>query len=521
MAASELAGKTVVIRADAGPHIGTGHVMRCLALAQAWQEEGGAVRFALASLTPALEARLGAEGFDIIRVTAAAGSTLDSAQTIAAAREAGAVWLVVDGYHFDAAYQQAIKASGLPLLAIDDYGHAKCYWADVVLNQNINACEALYPSREAYTRLLLGTQYALLRREFSPWRGWQREISPEARRVLVTMGGADPDNVTLKVLEALRQVQVKGLEVKIVVGGSYPHRETLGAWDNPGICELIEDSRDMPDLMAWADVAVSAAGSTCWELAFMQLPSVLLILADNQRFNATGLDSAGATLNLGWHRDVRPAVLAHALQRLLAAREVRAEMAGVGRSLVDGNGSFRVAALMSGLQVRVRPVSNEDCALLFQWATDPLTRQMSFHSDPIRWEEHQQWFEQVTHEPHSMFLVAEWLQKGRWIPVGQVRIAQDGIVSISIAPEYRGRRLAWPTLQAAVARYHACFPEKVLTAYIKPENRASQRVFRQAGFEYTGEAEVSGQSCLKYEYQPPSSRVERDSGERGGYVYDR
>jgi UDP-2,4-diacetamido-2,4,6-trideoxy-beta-L-altropyranose hydrolase len=510
----------LLIRADAGTQLGTGHVMRCLALAQAWWEKGGSIQFALASVAPALEARLGGEGFDSMRVDAPPGSALDATETIATAHETGAVWLVVDGYHFDAAYQQAIKGSGLGLLVIDDDGHAKHYWADLVLNQNLSAVEALYPSREAYTRLLLGTQYALLRREFWPWRGWQRQIPDQARRILVTMGGADPDNVTLKVLKALQQIQAKDLEVKVVIGGSYPHRETLEGWAAPGVCKLIENPPDMPGLMAWADLAISAAGSTCWELAFMQLPSVLLVLAENQRPNAAGLHSAGAVFSLGWHKDLRPEALAHALERLLPSRESRASMAGVGRSLVDGNGSSRVAALMSQMPVRIRSVSRDDCALLFSWANDPLTRQMSFHSHPIQWAEHQQWFEQVTHEPHSVFVIAEWLQNGRWLPVGQARITQDGIVSISVAAEYRSQRLARPALQAAVACYRARSPEKVLTAHIKPENRASQRVFQQAGFEYKGEAEIWGQPCLAYEYRPSGNGVERGSVRGDGHVQD-
>ena len=178
-------------------------------------------------------------------------------------------------------------------------------------------------------------------------------------------------------------------------------------------------------------------------------------------------------------------------------------------------------ALMSEMPVRIRPVAKEDCPLIFKWAADPVTRQLSFHSEPIQWEEHLQWFERVIHEPHSVFVMAEWLQNGRWIPVGQVRIAQDGIVSISIAPEYRGRRLARPALQGAVGSYRARFPGKALTAYIKPENRASQSVFRQAGFEYTGEAEVSGQSCERYEYWRSDAGVKPGSVEGGGHVQDR
>src|SRR5215208_338295 len=153
----------MLVRADASAEIGTGHVMRCLALAQAWQENKGTAHFAFASMTPALEAQLRAENMAITSLDASPGSDEDATQTIALAERAGAEWIVVDGYHFDALYQKAIKEANLRLVFMDDYGHASRYWADVVLNQNIYANDALYLNREPDTQLLLGTRYVLLR----------------------------------------------------------------------------------------------------------------------------------------------------------------------------------------------------------------------------------------------------------------------------------------------------------------------------------------------------------------------
>jgi spore coat polysaccharide biosynthesis predicted glycosyltransferase SpsG len=154
-----------------------------------------------------------------------------------------------------------------------------------VLNQNLSAREELYASRAPHTRLLLGTKFALLRREFLNYRGWQRQIPEIARKVLVTLGGADPDNVTGKVIEALAPLD---LEVKVVVGGSNPHLPELQEAvermkSQPANIELVVNPADMPGLMAWADLAVAAGGSTFWELAFFGIPSILFTLAENQK----------------------------------------------------------------------------------------------------------------------------------------------------------------------------------------------------------------------------------------------
>jgi UDP-2,4-diacetamido-2,4,6-trideoxy-beta-L-altropyranose hydrolase len=485
--------------------MGTGHVMRCLALAQAWQETGGSAKAVVASLPPALEARLAAEGIDISHLSAVPGSLDDACQTVALALEAGAGWLVVDGYQFGGEYQRLVAEAGLRQLFVDDYGHGEHYWADSVLNQNAYAAASLYSSREAYVRLLLGTAHALLRREFWPWRGWRRETPATARKVLVTLGGADAGNVTLKVLEALQRVGLLELEVKVIAGGSHPHVDTLRSFQHAtqavGLrMDLVENALHMPDLMAWADVAVSGAGTTCWELAFMQLPSLVLVLAENQRRNAEEVALSGAAVNLGWHAHVTAVALADALRALALdgnGREAMARRAGV---LVDGEGAQRVAALLGQDSVRARRATAGDGELLFQWANDPLTRSMSFHSEPITCEEHRSWFGRVLEDPEALLLVAETWEGGTWVQVGQVRFDGDGIVSLGLAPGHRGRRLASPVLRTAVAIARARTPGRQLAAYIKPENRASERVFMQAGFRSVGPVEVHGQPCSRYVY---------------------
>ena len=152
----------LLIRADASTQIGTGHVMRCLALARSWQDTLGQPIFAMTTSVPALEERLKSEGMEVIHLAAEPGSLADAKETAALAHQFNASWVVLDGYHFGSEYQKTIKISGLSLLFIDDYGHAEHYYADFVLNQNISADEQWYQHREPCTKLLLGWQVSPL-----------------------------------------------------------------------------------------------------------------------------------------------------------------------------------------------------------------------------------------------------------------------------------------------------------------------------------------------------------------------
>lgn len=342
------AREVLVIRADADTRMGTGHVMRCVALAQAWEERGGRAQFVCSTVTPSLEARLRGEGFSVTSLPESAGSLADAAATVEVARHAGASWIVVDGYHFDVAYHRAIKTAGLRLLILDDYGHADRYLADLVLNQNVHAGPSLYRDREPHTRLLLGTRYAMLRREFWASRLWRRSIPPVARRLLVTLGGSDPDNVTRTLIEAIAGLNVDGLQTTVLVGGSNPHQASLDAAVR-GSSRPIRIERNvsnMPPWMQWADAAVTAAGGTLWELAFFALPSLTVILADNQEQAARWLADRGVFPTLGRGATVSAEAVHGPLCRLLGDGELRRKHSELAAALVDGNGVFRVVEAM-------------------------------------------------------------------------------------------------------------------------------------------------------------------------------
>jgi UDP-2,4-diacetamido-2,4,6-trideoxy-beta-L-altropyranose hydrolase len=506
---------TLLIRADASANIGTGHVMRCLALAQAWQDGAGKAVCAMAETTPAIDARLKSERCEIVHIKTDSGTENDASQTTALAKHFGAKCVAVDGYQFSAEYQRALKDAGCKILFLDDYGHALHYYADIVLNQNVSVLEAMYEARESYTRLLLGTRYCLLRREFAPWQRWERKIAPRAQKVLVTMGGSDVGNVTSRAMKAIASLKLKDLETTVVIGGSSPNFESpnfesaKSAAVNAGSkIKIIRDVSNLAALMAESDVAISAAGSTCWELCQLGLPSILIDVAKNQTAVAREMHARGCAIHAG-SGDISTRQIAEQLERLLSSLDLRESLSRGSRELVDGKGAGRVASVLLGSEcfraesLRLRRVKSDDSCLLWKWANDPDVRAASFVCDPIPWQTHASWFDNKVAKEECVIFIAEDQEAN---PCGQIRFESrpDGgwEIDVSLAKNKRGCGLAAGLIESGVrtmrrerngnARFHA---------FVRLENQASLRAFQKAGFEQIGQEKVAGNSAIHFLYQ--------------------
>lgn len=494
----------LVIRADADGAMGTGHVMRCLALAQEWRRQGGEVVFLGRIGSEHLRRRLIAEGCRVHSLAAVhpdpadlteVGGWLDE-------RKAKAGWLVLDGYHFDIAYHDAIRASGWQLLVIDDYGHLPEYHAEILLNPNAYAGDLAYRTQPDTLRLL-GSRYAPLRSEFQEASRKKREVAGSGRRVLVTMGGADPDNVSGRVADALLAVDRADLAVKIVVGPLNPHRADLSARlaGAPFMVELLDPVSEMAPLMQWADLAISAAGSTCWELAAMGVPMLVTVLADNQERLAASLADNGVAVNLGWFYSWPPGQAAGVIGTLLENQEKRRQMGGRGQSLVDCRGCQRLVHAMHSFYFALRPAIAGDCALVYQWANDLEIRAVSFCRAPIAWEEHCQWFAERLGNPAHVFLIAV---DGEGQPLGQVRFAvadHTAVISVSLAKKFRGAGLGARLIRQASRQVMAAQGVTKILAHIRPENRNSIQAFVKAGFRQAAGVSIhADQAAVLLEY---------------------
>ena len=483
----------LVFRADASAEIGTGHVMRCLALAQASKAASGFAQFACASISTPLRALLEREGFTVSDVAAARGSDEDAAFTVELAQRSGAEWVVADGYCFGEAFQAALKAAGQQLLLIDDYGHAKRYAADYILNQNLSADQRWYSNRQPYSRLLLGTKYVLLRREFTCHREHQKEIARNARKILITVGGSDTCNFTPRLAKALDLMNRAEFECIVVIGGSNPHRADVEVKLSHARCHLLFDPPDMRELMTWADIAVASAGSTTWELAFCGVPSLLVIAADNQRRLAEATNAASAAKNLGPAAAVEPAVLAREIQSLLRDEAERTALSRAAHRLVDGYGVDRVVMRMTDAPLRLSLARADDCRLLWQWANEPTVRAMAFSTALIPWDAHRTWFQAKLRDATCRIFVARDQDDQ---PVGQVRFEEieTGRAEVDIHLHENRRRSGLGTLllNSAVELAFTKYGVHEIHAYIKLENSVSLRLFEKAGFVNLGVEQIRG-----------------------------
>lgn len=348
---SALSGRRLILYADVSSTIGTGHVMRLLALGQAWLDRGGRV-IAIAPGAPRpISERLRAEGFEVPATDQGVGPVNLAPIHVALASEPQAR-VAIDSPLLDDGHLRDIEGFADRALLVDDMGLLAAYPIRWVLNQNAHADRALYPTG-GRTEYLLGLTYAILRREFRQARPGRRTPG-RARRLLVTAGGADPAGLTQRVIDALGMLPAAariGLEVQVVVGAANPAAgEIARAADRSDVSiTLVRGVQDMADRMAWADLAVTAGGSTVWELARSGCPALVVETSPPERMLVAGLERVGLFDRLGPVEQLDSRAAADAIARRIDDATWRTSMAALGPSLVDGAGPDRViAALVDG-----------------------------------------------------------------------------------------------------------------------------------------------------------------------------
>lgn len=502
------------IRADASSSIGTGHVMRMLALAQAWKERTTrSPVFVCADIPAATRKRLESEGVLLSRITGEAGSLQDMRQTQDVIRHHVVndaiedVWIVTDGYAFGESYQSCFRKSGCHVMVVDDYNHLNRYSCDILLNQNFGSEHYNYNcTRE--TTVLRGPAFAMLRHEFRGSLQYLVMAEPHELvntvKLLVTMGGADQHDVTGLVLRALRAWPGAPFEIRVVIGAAYEHHEILSglAADSPHQVIILNTVDDMAALINWADLAVTAGGSTCWELLAMGVPMAAVILAENQRSLVEKLAQAGVAMNLGWYHALTENAIREAVGELAGATDRRKQMSIKGRQLVDGLGCERILSVMMGESVFLREARASDMEWWHELANEAGTRAASFTPDIIAVSDHARWYTDRLSEAQSMLCVAE--DRGTRIGILRFEInpINGYVISIAVAPEARGRGYGKKMIKAGTARLAERFGVDKVMAFIKPDNTASIRAFEGADYHFKGIGEVRGQPAAMYGWTP-------------------
>lgn len=367
----------VIFRADASLHIGTGHVMRCLTLADALAAKGADCLFICREHQGNLIEQIRNKGYCVhalpvlpslcassLAIKAASyepyqahSHWLGATQVEDAAACAGILtdvnpdWLIVDNYALDDRWELALKPYYRKLMVIDDLAD-RPHNCDLLLDQTFGRDAEDYRTLvPANSRLLCGSQYALLRPEFAVLRDYslQRRSKPQLHQLLITMGGVDKDNVTGRVLEALRGCSLPAqCQITVVMGTTAPWLAEISrqAQGMPWPIRVMVGVSDMAQLMADSDLAIGAAGATSWERCCLGLPTIMLVLADNQRNIAQGLERAGAVQVLKDPPKI-PDCIPALLNGLVSSSSLLTDMCEAAARIVDGRG---VATVIHNLE---------------------------------------------------------------------------------------------------------------------------------------------------------------------------
>lgn len=368
-AVTSMSARKAVFRVDASLQIGTGHVMRCLTLADQLRAHGFECHFVCREHVGHLLDVILRRGHQVHRLPMAespglteprpvpahagwlgAPWQLDARQTVAVLATLQPQWLVVDHYALDARWEGALRPAVGQVLVVDDLAD-RPHDCDVLIDQTLGRQPAEYehlvPPR---CRCLAGASYALLRPEFAQLRPEslaRRRAEMGLHHVVITMGGVDQGNAAGRVLRALDRCTLpESSHLTVVMGPTAPWLRTVQEqaaamrWPT----RVLVDVQDMARLMASADVAVGAAGSTSWERCCLGVPTLMLVLADNQQGVADALEAAGAAVVLG-DAETGPDRIGAALQKL-ADNGRRREMVERASAVTDGQGAAAAVSCM-------------------------------------------------------------------------------------------------------------------------------------------------------------------------------
>lgn len=474
----------IVFRADAGGSSGSGHVRRCRALAAVFRNAGWRTAFATDEASIDTVAELGDGSETVAFVDGAAGPEQQAAE-LGEAWPSGIDLLVCDHYSLDAAFEKAARRSAHRILALDDLAD-RPRDADVLFDSALGRSPGDYAALVPATcRVLTGPSYALLGPSFLAARAGLERAAPGAafRRVHVGLGGVEPGPVLDRLVAGLADSGVvETIEVVLGMEGEAAGRLRAARFAVP--VEIAVNVRDMAERLARADLAVGAGGSSAWERCALGLPTLMVTAYDNQRQVARGLAEAGAVVPLGWHDQVTEASVADAVRALAADPAAVAELSARALALCDGRGAERTWLASdhehsAAGRVTLRLAESGDVGLLYDWQSAPETRRYAKQATIPTRGEHEAWFARRHGDPDSLICMIACDGKPRGcLRLDRIGETRERLVSIYLAPGAWGQGIATAALDLA----RRLAPGWRFIAEVLPENDASHRLFRRAGY---------------------------------------
>lgn len=486
----------IFIRADGGTSIGMGHIVRSLALADMLRETFDFV-FVLQETNQTVYDTIEEVVKSMVKLPSTADYNSDAERFIKHISKND--FVVLDGYHFKTGYQQTIKNNCYKLICIDDL-HAWHQVADVVINHADGVAEISY-SKEDYTKLCLGLKHILLRKPFLQPSA-KTNIITSIKKVFISMGAADIDNITTKFTQVL--VTLNGIEeIHLMLGAINPHLNEIDKLIELNKHIKIEkhfniNADKLRVLLEHCDVAICPASSISYECCATGIGLISGYTADNQKGILNGLLKHKSALSFGDLTTVSVTEICERFTKLMQEPSLLNELISNQKLMIDGKSPIRLLKVFKNLlpvQLSFRYATEADVDLYFKWANDEAVRLNSFNQSAIVYENHFNWFLSKLKDENCFFYLFQ--QQGE--PVGQVRIqrGEETIIGISIAAAFRGKSLSSAMLMQACDDFLNRYPDEIIVAYIKVENIASYHSFKKAGFEDEGKVIVSGFNSFK------------------------
>jgi UDP-2,4-diacetamido-2,4,6-trideoxy-beta-L-altropyranose hydrolase len=487
----------IAFRVDASIHIGTGHFMRCLTLADELAHRGALIRFVSRHLPEYLGSIVEARGYELAMLDSAendadldelahahwlgCSQVEDAKDSVKALSDRAWDWLIVDHYALDYRWESKLRQAARRILAIDDIADRQ-HDCDILLDQNYYAdMSTRYVGKVPdHCLLLLGLRYALLREEF---RQLHEQVGPRkgaVQRILIFFGGMDADNYTGRAIQVLTDIGVADMQVDVVIGAQHPCREAIEAacLSHHFTCHV--QTNLMAELMAAADLSIGAGGGATWERCCLGLPAIAICTAENQRKQIVDAASDG----LVYAPDLKhqfDRVIGRHINALIENNCLRQLISRNAMRTVDARGALRVVSRMGCSGIVIRTAKADDSESLFAWRNHPTIRAVSRNSGPINWEEHRRWFASLLTDPNKVLLIGQ--RDG--VPIGVVRFDiqhHQAEVSIYLVPGITG--CGRDLLHSAEMWFAQNRQEiNILHADVLGANERSHQLFLSAGYE--------------------------------------
>jgi len=339
----------IVFRTDASINIGTGHVMRCLTLADELRLKCTDINFICREEPGNMISYIGNRGYKVHQLPGEIDIETDRKLTkeILSKYETNPDGLIIDHYEIDISWEHPLRKFAKRLMVIDDLANRE-HNCDLLLDQNYSKNEDRYNGLIPENCIqLLGPEYAILRPQFQKARENLRKRDGGVNRILVFMGGVDSKDITSKALRALHMLDRSDIAIDVVIGSQNPYHDEIkiltSKMPNTTCCQNVEN---MAELMSSADLCIGSGGTTTWERCSVGLPTITIILAENQKDISESLDKEGALINLGWYHNVTEYNIKEAVEGLIEDPQKMASMCDKSRRLVDGEGVNRVCDAM-------------------------------------------------------------------------------------------------------------------------------------------------------------------------------